>query len=568
MNEETFKKARMVNEIVESLMSKKVEDEYLQMYLNDSELRKECDKAISSIIEEEILNYNYISNACLNYLNNAVKPKLKEKPYLINMNIVTIAIENYLDKISDGYTYTPRKEFDEKLYNARFESAKKVLNKIDNDFVFNNIDVDAEERFANIYINRMKNNNPLSQEQVEELVSFALMGGFILKHEEYTDKALGNALKNIICNNYKIDEYLYKKLFIHSCNNILRERNIEDLNIEFRNQENVMSYSNGSKTVFINRKIFTSREPLQNFMTFFHELRHYEQYNGLIEEPLKRFLCYKDIFLSDELPYKDYYKKNYHNLFIEKDADYTSYRYVHDFVKDKVPSVLSKLKKDIYKDLRMTMFLEKDNINERRYKEDKKDINVLFEELVKNKKKTYDFYNKLISSPLLIEYDVLGNKRSVFELLESKDYNQKQGCKDRTEIINYLLYEESVSIDYIISNIKLFESEENENQYKKYYKEARKVIKHKLIRYAADTLSNKNYKSDKNGSFLYGFYEILIDKLREKNIRGLNKDKNIELYRKREEELRIAYKWVYYLYNEISEEEKQNIIEEITAKTK
>ena len=568
MNEETFKKARMVNEIVESLISKKVEDEYLQMYLNDSELRKECDKVISSIIEEEILNYNYISNACLNYLNNAVKPKLKEKPYLINMNIVTIAIENYLDKISDGYTYTPRKEFDEKLYNARFESAKKILNKIDNDFGFNNIDVDAEERFANIYINRMKNNNPLSQEQVEELVSFALMGGFILKHEEYTDKALGYALKNIISNNYKIDEYLYKKLFIHSCNNILRERNIEDLNIEFRNQENVMSYSNGSKTIFINRKIFTNREPLQNFMTFFHELRHYEQYNGLIKAPLKKFLCYKDIFLSDELPYKDYYKKNYHNLFIEKDADYTSYRYVHDFVKDKVPSVLSKLKKDIYKDLRMTMFLEKDNINERRYKEDKKDINVLFEELVKNKKKTYDFYNKLISSPLLIEYDVLGNKRSVFELLESKDYNQKQGCKDRTEIINYLLYEESVSIDYIISNIKLFESEENENQYKKYYKEARKVIKHKLIRYAADTLSNKNYKSDKNGSFLYGFYEILIDKLREKNIRGLNKDKNIELYRKREEELRIAYKWVYDLYNEINEEEKQNIIEEITVKTK
>ena len=529
MHEEVFRRARLVNEIVESLMSEKVEDRHLRMYLNDSDLRKECDKVISSIIEEEILNSDYISNICLNYLNNAVKPILKEKPYLINMNIITITIENYLDKISNGYTYVPRKEFDEKLYNVRFESAKKVLNKIDNDFVFDNIDIDAEERFANMYIDRMKNNNPLSQDQVEELISFALMGGFVLKYEEYNDKALGYALKNIIDNNYKIDEYLYKKVFLHACGNILRERNIDDLNLRFRNQENPMSYYDGGKTIFISKKTFATRGPLQNFMSFFHELRHYEQYNGLVSDPLKKFLCYKDNFLSDELPYKEYYKKNYHNLFVEKDACYTSYKYTHDFIKSIVPSVLPKLKKYIYEDLWMTLFLEKEDINERRYKEDKKDVNVLFEELVKNKKRSYDFYNKLMSSPLLIEYDVRGNKRNIFELLESKEYNEKEGYKDRTIIINYLLYEESVSIDYIISNIKLFESKENREQYGKYYKEAKKVIKHKLIKYAADTLADKNYKSDKRGSFLYSFYETLIDKLREKSIRGLNKDKNIEL---------------------------------------
>jgi hypothetical protein len=60
MHEEVFRRARLVNEIVESLMSEKVEDRHLRMYLNDSDLRKECDKVISSIVEEEILNSDYI----------------------------------------------------------------------------------------------------------------------------------------------------------------------------------------------------------------------------------------------------------------------------------------------------------------------------------------------------------------------------------------------------------------------------------------------------------------------------------------------------------------------------
>jgi hypothetical protein len=216
------------------------------------------------------------------------------------------------------------------------------------------------------------------------------------------------------------------------------------------------------------------------------------------------------------------------------------------------------------------MLLENKYITERKNGKDTKDINVLFEELIKDKKKkNCFFFNKYIASPLFIEYDICGNKRSILELLESKECNEKQGSNDRCKIINYLLYEESVTMNYIIDNIKSFEDKDNKKRYGKYYKEARKVIKHKLIRYASDTLTDKRNKLNKNSSItLETFYGLIIDKLREKNIKGLNKDKNIELYRSKEEELKIAYKWLYNLSKEIEEENGQKMLEELFNKSK
>ncbi len=562
---------KLIKNIAESLMSNEVNAEYLHMYLNNQELRKKCDKVISEYIENDI-STSLIGDKCLNYLNNVVKLQLKKKPYLSNLNIILITIEEYIDKISNEFKSDS--SFDKKIFDRNIDRARNLINKIDNDFIFENVDLEAEERLANIYINRMKNNNSLSKEQVEELLSFTIIGGFLLKHEEYTDKAFDYALKTILNNDYKIDSYLYKNLFLYACNNILKERNIEDVNIVFDDYVNVMSYSNSSKTIFINYEKFLSNDLFKNFIGFFHELRHYEQYNGLVKEPLKRFLCYKDMFLSDRLPYKEYYKKNYNNLFIEKDACYTSYEYAYNFINEKAPSKLHKLKKEIYEDLWLTIALENKNINERKYNGNIKDINVLFEEMIrkdkmsKNRFELLDFCNGFVNTPLLIEYDIFGNKRSVFELLASKEYNEEKGNNEIVEINNYLLYEESVTIDYIIENTKLFDSKKNKELYGKYYKEARKVLKHKLLKYKADLLSNKRNKLSENKYITSAFYESVIDKLRKKNIKSLNMSKNIELYHEREEELRIAYKWLYAFSKEIEEEKRKEILQEIDHKSR
>ena len=189
------------------------------------------------------------------------------------------------------------------------------------------------------------------------------------------------------------------------------------------------------------------------------------------------------------------------------------------------------------------------------------DINILFDEVAKKNK---DLVPRILvggsDSILLLEYDLQGHKRNVFELLEDKDNATNHNLSSRCEIYNYLLYEEAVSFDYILKNLKLFESEKNWKKYGKYYKEANQVLKKKLIDYYSNELSKKSGKSLMNQKYLMSdFYDLLIDGLRRINIKGLNKDKNIEVYREKEEELRIAYKWLYNLINEIEEEHVKEV---------
>ncbi len=537
----------LINDIVESLFSDNVNQKYIDMYLSDSELRKQCDSMILQVLENDFSNGIYNSEKSLCYLNNVIKSQLKKKPYLLYINPIEIAIENRIVNIQNERFVNASKHangpYEAEQYHRENDSILEFSNKI-HDFTYENIDVDAEERIANIYIQRMKNNNELSKDQVEELLAFSIMGGFILKHEEYTDKAFDYALRSILKNDYKIDSYLYKGLFMHSCKKILDERGITDVTIFYVSNENneLGNYNNLSKRIYIDEKKLIEVNPIKNFMTFFHELRHYEQYNSQ-KEDLKSFLINKDIYLSDILPRDDYYKENYYNLFLEKDACYASYEGVHDFVKEKAPSRLKETKKEIYKDLKNALLFQNQYITKRKIDGVVKDSNVLFEETVRKRKRNYKVFNEFIKSSILIEYDIFGNKRSIFELLASKEFNEREGFIERATIINYLLYEESVSLDYINENLKLFDSGVNKERFGKYYKEAKRVIKHKLIRYRADVLAKKNDV-------------IVVDALRNKNVRGLNKNKNIELYNKKMDELRITYKWLYDLMNEEKDKSK------------
>lgn len=537
----------LINDIVESLFSDNVNQKYIDMYLSDSELRKQCDSMILQVLENDFSNGIYNSEKSLCYLNNVIKSQLKKKPYLLYINPIEIAIENRIVNIQNERFVNASKHangpYEAEQYHRENDSILEFSNKI-HDFTYENIDVDAEERIANIYIQRMKNNNELSKDQVEELLAFSIMGGFILKHEEYTDKAFDYALRSILKNDYKIDSYLYKGLFMHSCKKILDERGITDVTIFYVSNENneLGNYNNLSKRIYIDEKKLIEVNPIKNFMTFFHELRHYEQYNSQ-KEDLKSFLIHKDIYLSDILPRDDYYKENYYNLFLEKDACYASYEGVHDFVKEKAPSRLKETKKEIYKDLKNALLFQNQYITKRKIDGVVKDSNVLFEETVRKRKRNYKVFNEFIKSSILIEYDIFGNKRSIFELLASKEFNEREGFIERATIINYLLYEESVSLDYINENLKLFDSGVNKERFGKYYKEAKRVIKHKLIRYRADVLAKKNDV-------------IVVDALRNKNVRGLNKNKNIELYNKKMDELRITYKWLYDLMNEEKDKSK------------
>ena len=537
----------LINDIVESLFSDNVNQKYIDMYLSDSELRKQCDSMILQVLENDFSNGIYNSEKSLCYLNNVIKSQLKKKPYLLYINPIEIAIENRIVNIQNERFVNASKHangpYEAEQYHRENDSILEFSNKI-HDFTYENIDVDAEERIANIYIQRMKNNNELSKDQVEELLAFSIMGGFILKHEEYTDKAFDYALRSILKNDYKIDSYLYKGLFMHSCKKILDERGITDVTIFYVSNENneLGNYNNLSKRIYIDEKKLIEVNPIKNFMTFFHELRHYEQYNSQ-KEDLKSFLIHKDIYLSDILPRDGYYKENYYNLFLEKDACYASYEGVHDFVKEKAPSRLKETKKEIYKDLKNALLFQNQYITKRKIDGVVKDSNVLFEETVRKRKRNYKVFNEFIKSSILIEYDIFGNKRSIFELLASKEFNEREGFIERATIINYLLYEESVSLDYINENLKLFDSGVNKERFGKYYKEAKRVIKHKLIRYRADVLAKKNDV-------------IVVDALRNKNVRGLNKNKNIELYNKKMDELRITYKWLYDLMNEEKDKSK------------
>lgn len=552
-------------EVVNSLFSEEANLEYINLYLNDSNFKDKCNNMISEVLFEDFSNKIYDVDKCINFLNNVVSKELNDKPYLAELNIIINTINEYIEKNKTMIYYA---KSEEQKQNLSKENAKltSMLFVISDEFTLKqDINFSSEKKLIDYYKNKMDNDEPLSKEEIEELISTYLTCGFTIYDDDVYKKLSDYALKNILESDYKIDSFLYKKLFVYQCKEeICRRKKTRyiDIDIIFNHAKDLnyaMTFNPNSNIIIINNENFKKESPIENFISFFHEFKHYEQHDDKSDD-LISFLSAKDEYLS--LSLDDYYKSNYHNLFFEKEANYVSFKYAYNFIKEKAPEALPKLKDKIY-ELSISYFeLLRKNINRRfNSKKEFEDINILFDEVAKKNK---DLVPRILvggsDSILLLEYDLQGHKRNVFELLEDKDNATNHNLSSRCEIYNYLLYEEAVSFDYILKNLKLFESEKNWKKYGKYYKEANQVLKKKLIDYYSNELSKKSGKSLMNQKYLMSdFYDLLIDGLRKINIKGLNKDKNIEVYREKEEELRIAYKWLYNLINEIEEEHVKEV---------
>lgn len=552
--------------IVESLFSEDANEEYINLYLTNSDLRRDCNKMISRMLYKDFYDKNYDVDKCLRFLNNVVSREVKDKPYLLDLNVIINTINSYIDR-NKSLSYFSKDEIKKNVLWKENAKLKTMLFIISDEFTLKHeFDHEAEVRMASYYIDKINNNESLPKEEVEELVSFYLCCGFDIYNRKtnsnFNINVLDYALKNILEFDYEIDEFLYKKLFVYECKEELQKRNIKDIDVIFKYEKdpsNVMQFNPNNNDIYVTNKYFKSKNSVVNFINFFHELRHYEQYNSN-RENLISFLGAKDAYLSNSS--EKYYNFNYHNLFYEKEADNDSYKYAYEFIREKFPSVLSKLKNKIYELLSVQVELERKSINTRLVDYKKvEDINLLFDETLKKKK---DFAFRILSGrsnkSLVLEYDLKGNKRSIFELLYEKENASNLKLNDKLEIYNYLLYEESVSFNYILDNLRLFDSEENRKQYSKYYREAKQVLKHKLVNYYINEFNKKSYNTMMNSKHLLSmFYDSLVDNLRKINIKGLNKDKNMELYREKEEELRIAYKWLYNLVNEIENEHVEEV---------
>lgn len=562
-------------EVVNSLFSEEANLEYINLYLNDSNFKDKCNNMISEVLFEDFSNKIYDVDKCINFLNNVVSKELNNKPYLAELNIIINTINEYIEKNKTMIYYA---KSEEQKQNLSKENAKlaSMLFVISDEFTLKqDVDFDSEKKLIDYYKNKMDNDEPLSKEEVEELISTCLTCGFTIYDEEVYKKFSDYALKNILESDYEIDGFLYKKLFVYQCKEEICRRKkirVSDINIIFnydQNFESYMTFSPKGNTITINNIKFKKAKIIENFIGFFHEYRHYEQHN-CESESLISFLIAKDGYLSDSL--EGYYQTNYGSLFSEKEANYISFKYTYDFIKEKAPGALQKVKAEIYElsvlcfEISRKFIYRRNNPNEavesQKIMFNYEDINILFDrEVRKNRDLTVKvLMGNLYNKNLLLEYDLQGHKRNVFELLEDKDNATNHNLSSRCEIYNYLLYEEAVSFDYILENLKLFESEKNREKYGKYYKEAIQILKKKLIDYYSNELSKKSGKSLMNQKYLMSdFYDLLIDGLRRINIKGLNKDKNIEVYREKEEELRIAYKWLYNLINEIEEEHVKEV---------
>ncbi len=540
-----------VKKIVESLLSDEPSNEYINSYLNDHNLQAACNEMISNILNEEFSNNIYNINGCLNFLNNVVAKQLEEKPYLLGLNTIIKTIYSRIDKDKDAEFFL-KKEEDKTELTERFCSLTEMLMIISDEFTLRHQPkTEAEDKMVSYYVNKINKNIPLSKEEVEEMISLYLTSNYCY---EYLDDAMDYALKNIIEQDYKIDEFLYKKLFIHECREQLAVRGIDIKDVRFvfshgKKLSYEMNFYPRINTISINNDIFKRKSVIENFMIFFHELRHYEQYNQ-IEDSLASFLAAKDLYLANVLDRK-YYSENYANLFYEKNANFESYKDIYDFIQEKVPSALERTKRIINIYLMPYMMFGKSNIYNRFACGESEDVNLLFDKILSKRK---DFMHEIlgngIRNSLLIEYSVTGEKRNVLELLEGRDFASSKNIPQRVEIYNYLLYEEPVSFEYIKRNFELLTSEENKEKYGKYYEEARQALNQMLINYRINLFNKKSETALNEGRIPAAkHYSSLVEGLKKSRVLTSTDGKGVP-YKEKEDELKASYKFVYGILRE------------------
>ena len=558
-----------VKAIVDSLFDDNPNEEYINLYLNDDDLRKQCNKVISERLHEDFSNTRYDIDGCLNFLNNVISRELDKKPYLLELNVIINTINEHIDKNKSMIYFAKMRYESFHFLLAENEILTKILFTISENFTLKyDINYEAEKKLGEYYKYEIENDLPLTEEEVEELLSFYLTSGFAIYDEEYNMKVLDYALKNVLEFDYKISDFLYKKLFMYTCKNELKKRNINDMDFVFsysEDSDDIMSFNPNDNTIIVNNNYLLKYSMLENIISFFHELRHYEQRNGKLPVSLAMLLCEKDRYLTNALS-EEYYNSNYSSLFFEEDAKISSYEQTHEFVKEKAPNCLPNAREAIYNSAVNHLRSMSDSTYRRSLKKEDKteyeDLDVLFEETVReNKDLSYKALIGCVNNILLIEYDLSSNKRNIFELLKIKDgYIRNNFNEEEVKIINYLLYEENVSFEYILENLKLFYDENNRRNYKEYYKEAKDVLKQKIITYCTNKLGNKRKKaSDDEKYLLSSFYGEALEELKKLNIIRLRKNKNIELYRRKEKELMESYKWLYSFINEIEDEHVETI---------
>lgn len=510
--------------------------------MNDLDIKRKLlnDLATNSFSIQEYIDYS----------NKFIRPEAEKKSYLSEMNIISETITSYIDSLKVKWNKCEDEIERIKLSND-IAKATMILGVYTRNFT-DTIDIDYknEIELEQSYYIKMKNGEVLTKDEIEELIRMYICGGICNKKNEYLDYIF----KNLIEKEQVINEFLYKKIFFEKCKSILEKENIKDLNlqIEPNNDEEYGNYDFDSKTIFFSSGDLNSIDVIDNFVIFFHEKRHYYQINSR-EISLPNLTYAKDLMLGKLLREEDYYERNYEDLSFERDAMYYSYKSLFYLILEIAPSKLQEIKEYILKDLNFYKSKSSRDITERKKSNlNLINFNLLFERTVKKNKSI--FMKSLINGEfplvLLYEYDIRGNKKDLFELIEERDsLENKKENSSKIGLYDYLIHSEEVTLDYIINNlIKL-----SNDKYGKYTEEVREVLKERVYGYfliKTQTSLNQYLRAHSEGT-ISKFYESIIKNLKSKNIQHFNENKDYTRYITREEELKACYKELSLIIEEL-----------------
>ncbi len=516
-------------------------------------------KYIEKEIKRNIQNNNFKIDYILDFANKFIRSECVSKPYLIEFDKIT----ETLCELATHYDSLALKSSGDSQKKELYTKKSKILkmlgsykNNFSSTIEFNEI---REKQLLNFYKNKLENNGTLSLKETEEL-GYLFCCDSIKENEKKI--YLNYLLKNILENNYDINFQIYKNIFKSKCEEVLNSENI-NLDLLFRiNGDNVKraaSFSEENNAIIFDKNNTNSTEMIQNFRSFFHELRHYKQINSS-KVNVSQLNFAKDKMLKKLLGYS-YYNDNYDDISYEKDAIYSSseevIKFIHEFSPVSVEKAKNVVKEDIKKRSRKTSIDTTERLKPSLKEHlDIVNFNLLFESVIGKKGKLLKSLLEDSKSymVLLHEYNINGSKKDLLELLSSRDENIDN--KELYSFYNYLIYDVEVSFSYIIKNAcKLKSMKERE-----YNSELESIIKNRLVKYSIAkkrTKINALQREEEHANETLKTRQMLAEEisgLRKRIIERFRKDKNIEVYLTSEEELRNGYT---YLSQILAEEEKK-----------